>query len=64
MRLLNENAVIGLLVALSIGPDLTPTPALSLAVRLGAGALLILAAGRRLAAWLIGARVSNNAEQS
>ena len=48
MTQLRENALIGLLVALSIGPDLAPEPGIALAVRLGAFVLLALLFGRRL----------------
>lgn len=47
MNILKENIVIGLLVALAIGPSLSPSPNLSLAIRLSS--ISLLATGRVVA---------------
>lgn len=47
MNILKENMVAGLLLALAIGPSLSPSPNLSLAVRLSS--LSLLATGRLVA---------------
>ena len=47
MNILKENMIVGLLVALAIGPSLSPSPNLSLAVRLSSVSLL--ATGRVVA---------------
>lgn len=47
MNILKENMMIGLLVALAIGPSLTGNSHLSLAVRLSSVSLLATATGGR-----------------
>lgn len=47
MNILKENLIIGLLVALAIGPSLSPSPQLSLAIRLSS--MSLLATGRVVA---------------
>lgn len=50
MNSFRENVLIGLLIALTIGPDLPANPGLSLAIRLSSAALLLFRFGRRAAA--------------
>lgn len=47
MNILKENMIIGLLVALAIGPNLSPSPNVSLSVRLSS--ISLLATGRVIA---------------